>query len=378
MEIFKINKDCDFKILSNYISPHKIGENIMSKKTNLHFFLIKNITSPAANILKQDALSIGAECVVDKRVILQSIFSNALLILNDKQISQIVEKEAIQDFGLKDIAKFLKNSFLKPKNPEIMGIVNINDDSFNPDSRVNKDNAIAKIVSQIEHGASIIDIGAVSSRPGSVYVGSKIEADRLFGLIDEIYKLKLFKEVKFSLDSFDKTCLKYALDRGFSIINDITGDINLIELAKEYDCQYILMHMQNLPQNMQLNPVYDDIIADIDKFFSSKIEFANSIGFDKIILDVGIGFGKSARDNLILINHLEHFLHFNYPLLVGASRKSVIDFYHKSDVKDRLAGSLFLHLCAIKNGAKIIRVHDVFEHAQVLKLNEAMDEAVIW
>ena len=378
MKIFKINQDTNFDEICKFISPSEAGQAIMKKKANLNFFLLKDIRSPAANILKQDALSIGAELVTHKNTILNGENSTALLIATDAQAKELAKKEAAQDFGLKNLAKFLKSNFKKPAKAEIMGVVNINEDSFNAQSRVNLKSGIEKIEAMIEEGADYIDLGAVSSRPGSKYVGREIEFERLKDIVAEIYRLNLHEKAKFSLDSFDEYCLEYALNHGFKMINDITGNVNLSALAARYGARYCLMHMQNSPENMQDNPQYGDLIAEIDSFFETKILAARELGCEDIALDAGIGFGKTAEQNLLLIKHLEHFLRFEKPLLIGASRKSVINFYSPSEVSERLSGSLYLHQKAFENGASIIRTHDVSEHVQMFKMDEAMRNLSLW
>ncbi|MCZ6105498.1 dihydropteroate synthase [Campylobacter ureolyticus] len=378
MKIFKIDNKTNFNEICKFIKPEKTGEKLMEKKASLNFFYIKDIKDPAANILKQDALSIGAELVCQRSAILGQGAGNALLIANDKQLASLAKKEALQDFGLKDLSKFIKKEFIKPKKPEIMGVVNINEDSFNKASRVNTKTGIQRIEKQINDGASYIDLGGVSSRPGSKYCGRDEEFRRIKDIISEIYRLNLYEKAKFSLDSFDEYCLEYALNHGFTFINDISADLSLCKLAKKYNATYSLMHMKGDPTNMQKDPKYDDLIDEIDEFFKVKLDEIYSYGVKDIVLDPGIGFGKSASDNLFLIKHLEHFLHFNLPLFVGASRKSVINYYSKSEVDERLAGSLYLHLKAYENGATIIRTHDVFEHSQMFKLHEAMNKISIW
>ncbi|MDA3078426.1 dihydropteroate synthase [Campylobacter sp. JMF_06 NA1] len=378
MKIFKISNSADFMALCARINCTKEGAKIMCKKSILNFFYIKDLRTPAANILKQDALSIGAELVTAEHVITGGANSDALLIANDKQVEILSKKEKAQDFGLKNLAQFLGQIFKKPKICEIMGVLNLNFDSFNPASRTqNLTEAIAKIEKMIEDGADYIDIGGVSSRPGSQYCGGKEEFARINGVISEIYRQNLHKKVKFSLDSFDEYCARFALDHGFSLINDISANLNLISVIKNYGAKYCLMHMQNSPQNMQISPHYDDLIGEIDEFFARNLAQIVQLGVEDVILDVGIGFGKTAEQNLILIKNLEHFLHHEKPLLVGASRKSVIDFYHKSSVEERLPGSLYLHLLAAQNGAGIIRVHDVKEHRQMLDLKSAYDKILL-
>lgn len=377
MNFYKINANTDFNALCDFIKSHKIGQKMMSKKAQIHFFLIKNISAPAANILKQDALSVGAECITHKDSILgKSENSNALLMATQAQIQRLVEKEKKQDFGLKNLATFLNQNFEKPKKAKLMAVLNINEDSFNPASRVKKEDFQKRLEAILALKPDFVDIGAVSSRPGSLYCGSDEEFSRLKEPLELIYKNDYFKQSTFSLDSFDEKCLKFALDRGFSLINDIMGLKNeaLAHLAKSYNASYCLMHIQNEPHNMQDNPHYDDLLGEIDEFFAKKLEILDTCGVKNVILDIGVGFGKTPKHNMLLIKHLEHFLHFEKPLLVGASRKGVINAYFPSKVQERLAGSLYLHLEAFKNGASIIRTHDLYEHKQAFALENAMRE----
>ena len=378
MKIFKINPQTDFNEICEIIRPSDEGRNLMKKKSAINFFLIKDLRSPAANILKQDALSVGAELVTNRDVILNGANSAALLMATDAQVGALAKKESAQDFGLKNLAKFLKSPFKKPQRAQIMGVANINSDSFNEQSRINTQNGITKIEAMIEAGADYIDLGGVSSRPGSEYCGRDEEFRRIKDIVEEIYRLNLHEKAKFSLDSFDPYCLEFALNHGFKMINDITANANLATLAARYDAQFCMMHMQGDPATMQIAPKYSDLIGEITDFFEQKIALARELGAKKLVLDVGIGFGKTAEQNLLLIKHLEHFLKFDCPLLVGASRKSVINHYYKSEVKDRLPGSLYLHLKAFENGAQIIRTHDVAEHKQLFDMHEAMNQATLW
>ena len=375
MKFYKINPDTDFNIICSFINPHQFGRKIMSQKTQIHFVLIKNLSIAAANILKQDALRVGAELVTHKEVITAKItHSNALLMATKEQIQKLISKEKLQDFGLKKLALFLEKDFFKPEKVELMVVMNINEDSFYVNSRASKDNFEKKINEILALNPDYIDIGAVSSRPGSHYCGREEEFKRLKNILDLIYSKKYYEKSIFSLDSFDEFCLKYALDRGFKLINDITGlkNENLARLASEYKTKYCLMHIQKEPSIMQNNPYYEDVLDEISSFFKEKLEILDKYRVKESILDVGIGFGKSAEHNMILIKHLEHFLQFKKPLLIGASRKSVINAYFPSEIKDRLAGTLYLHLKAFENGASIIRVHDLYEHQQLFALASAM------
>lgn len=384
MKFFKINPNTDFNLLCSFINPHKIGQKIMSEKTKIHFILIKDITTPAANILKQDALRVGAELITHKEVITAKItHSNALLMATKEQIQKLVVKEKLQDFGLKNLAKFLENDFSKPKQAELMAVINVNEDSFNADSRVSYKDFEERLNEILALNPEYIDIGAVSSRPKSVYCGKEEEFRycgkeeefrRLKNVLDLIYDKNYYEKAIFSLDSFDEYCLEYALNKGFKFINDISSlrNLNLAKLASKYNAKYCLMHMQNDPLTMQDDPRYDDLLDEMSSFFKEKLEILDTLGVKESILDVGIGFGKSAEHNMILIKHLEHFLQFKKPLLIGASRKSVINAYYESEVKDRLAGTLYLHLKAFENGASIIRVHDLYEHKQLFAMANAM------
>ncbi|ECZ6123497.1 dihydropteroate synthase [Campylobacter jejuni] len=376
MKFFKINPNTDFNLLCSFINPHKMGQKIMSEKTKTHFIFIKDISTPAANILKQDALRVGAELITHKEVITAKItHSNALLMASKEQIQKLIVKEKLQDFGLKNLALFLQKDFLKPKKVELMAVINVNEDSFNAKSRASEEDFEKRLNDFLALKPEYIDIGAVSSRPGSEYCGKEEEFKRLKKVLDLIYEKNYYEQAIFSLDSFDEYCLEYALNKGFKLINDITSlrNLNLAKLASKYEAKYCLMHMQNNPNNMQDNPFYEDLLDEMTLFFKEKLELLESFGVKESILDVGIGFGKSAGHNMILIKHLEHFLQFNKPLLIGASRKSVINAYFQSEIKDRLAGTLYLHLKAFENGASIIRVHDLYEHKQLFALAQAMD-----
>ncbi|HEB9961934.1 dihydropteroate synthase [Campylobacter coli] len=384
MKFFKINPNTDFDLLCSFINPHKMGQKIMSEKTKIHFIFIKDISTPAANILKQDALRIGAELITHKEVITAKItHSNALLMASKEQIQKLIAKEKLQDFGLKNLARFLENGFSKPKQAELMAVINVNEDSFNADSRVSYKDFEERLNEILALNPEYIDIGAVSSRPKSVYCGKEEEFRycgkeeefrRLKNVLDLIYDKNYYEKAIFSLDSFDEYCLEYALNKGFKFINDISSlrNLNLAKLASKYNAKYCLMHMQNDPLTMQDDPRYDDLLDEMSSFFKEKLEILDTLGVKESILDVGIGFGKSAEHNMILIKHLEHFLQFKKPLLIGASRKSVINAYYESEVKDRLAGTLYLHLKAFENGASIIRVHDLYEHKQLFAMANAM------
>jgi len=355
------------------------GIGIMSKKMELYFFKINDMRTVALNILKQDALSIGAELAVPSGVIThKNSHYDALLIANKKQIEILSSKEMAQPFGLKDFALQLK-AYLNTKSfpPKIMGVINVNNDSFYMGSRFQSKQAFHKIMEMIEQGADIIDIGAVSTRPNAPLVSIEEEFKRIVPICDAIQKERLYEKVSFSIDSTSIKVIRYALSSGFTIINDITGASNqeIIELALLHKAKLCIMHMQGTPQTMQTNPQYIDVVAQISDFFERRIEICKNFGLrrENIILDVGIGFGKRLEHNIELIKNMQEFQKFGCEILIGASRKSMIDHIILTPIEERLAGTLTIHLKALDNGANILRCHDVAQHKQALEVYKALN-----
>ncbi len=354
------------------------GVNILSKKAQTHIISIKDLHVGAANILKQDALSIGADLAVPRGTVLaKTPRVDTLLIATTAQLKVLAKKELVQPFGLKELAFKLKqiSDIVKPKEVEIMGIINANDDSFFSGSRFIAEDAIKKIQSMVCDGATIIDIGGVSSAPNAKSVTQEEELSRVKPILDLIKAQKLYDEVAFSIDSYSPLVIEYALKSGFTIVNDITGleSDEVCKLCATYNAKVVIMHMQGKPETMQNNPQYRNILDDVYTFLQERVTKAQSFGIEDIILDIGIGFGKTLEDNLMLIKHLEHFMTLGYPLLVGASRKSMIGMIDNSEVKDRLSGTVTIHLEAMRNGVSIVRVHDVFEHSQAIKVQNRLD-----
>lgn len=375
MKAYKLSLE-DINIFLENLKCDSGGIKIMSKKAKVHTLFIKNLHVGAANILKQDALSIGADLAVPRGVVIaKEKYVDALLIGTTKHFETLARKELAQPFGLKELAKVLKDFIKEQKySTKIMGVLNANEDSFFKNSRFDNSQASFKIEKMIEDGANIIDIGAVSSRPGSLPVSSYEELNRIKDIVQTIYKNRYFEKVDFSIDSFEPKVIEYVLDHGFKIVNDITGLENdeVCKLTAKYSAQAVIMHMQNNQTNMQEDPFYEDVIVEIDDFFKQRVEKAKSFGVEDIVLDVGIGFGKTLKHNLLLLKNLEHFKHFGYELLIGASRKSMINMITPTEVSDRLPGTLAIHLESLRNGASIIRCHDVREHFQAIKVFEAI------
>ena len=377
MVVKQLSLDINVRAYLKEIGVDAGGLNIMSAKAQLYVVSIKALKSAGANVLKQDALSIGADLAVPKGTVLATKeYVDCLLIGSKKHLKLLSHKELTQPFGLKEVAHQLQVILKteKPRHCKVMGVINANDDSFYEGSRFRESDAFEQIKVMIESGAEIIDVGGVSSRPGSQEVSAEEELERVRPIIDLIEGSDLLERAEFSIDTYQPSVARYALERGFHIVNDIRGleSDELCEVAAEFDATVIIMHMQGRPDTMQLEPSYEDILDDIYTFFQERIAKAHKYGIKDIILDVGIGFGKSLEDNLTLITHLEHFLRLRKQVLVGASRKSLIDSMDSSDVSERLGGTLALHLAAAKNGAGILRVHDVKEHVQALKVQKAL------
>lgn len=377
MYIRKLSNEIDAASWIAKLEVEGGGRKILSDKMELQLYYIQDLHVGAANILKQDALSIGADLAVPKSTILcASPRVDCILMGTRKHMQILSRKELAQPFGLKSLAqelkKFLKQE--KEKSYQIMGVINANDDSFYSGSRFSEQDAVSRVEKMIEEGADIIDIGAVSSRPGAASVSAEEELARLRPIIDALYAQRLYEKVQLSLDSYSASSVSYALQRGFHIINDITGleDDEVCRLIGSHKAKAVIMHMQGTPQTMQKDPQYTNLFKQMEEFFIERIAKAESFDIKDIVLDVGIGFGKSLDDNLALIHHLGHFKKLHKDILIGASRKSMIDKISPSVAEERLPGTLAIHLKAYENGACIIRTHDVKEHVQAFKVNRAI------
>lgn len=257
--------------------------------------------------------------------------------------------------------------------PQVMGILNITPDSFYPESRKQTEAAITTRVEQIiSEGASMIDIGACSTRPGAEEVSAKEEARRLRTGLAIIRKTA--PEAIISVDTFRADVAAMCVEEyGASIINDISAgemDKQMFPTIARLQIPYIMMHMQGTPQTMQQAPHYDNLLREVFIYFSKKIDRLHDMGVKDIILDPGFGFGKSLTHNYELMAHLEDFAVFDLPLLVGISRKSMIYKLLNSTPDDSLGGTTVLNTWAIIQGAHILRVHDVKSCVECVKICE--------
>jgi dihydropteroate synthase len=266
------------------------------------------------------------------------------------------------------------------ERPYVMGILNCTPDSFYPGSRVPEiDQAVQTALSMIQAGADILDVGGESTRPGSDPVGASVEIGRVVPVIKKIRELS---EVLISIDTRKAEVAEKALAAGADLVNDVSAlrdNRALAECIVERDVPVILMHMRGEPKNMQENPHYRDVIAEITEDLAGFIEFARSCGIreDRIIIDPGIGFGKRLQDNLCIIRDLRSLRSLGHPILIGLSRKSFIGTVLDKPVGERLIGTVAAHMLALMNGADILRVHDVAEAVDTVKIFEAVRRSAI-
>jgi dihydropteroate synthase len=257
----------------------------------------------------------------------------------------------------------------------LMGVLNVTPDSFSDGGRFFKlEEAIKQGLKLAEEGADIIDVGGESTRPGSEPVTIEEELRRVIPVIEELTKRI---KMPISIDTYKSRVAKEALDSGASMVNDISGSRSDPEMKKviaEYDVPVVLMHIKGTPKNMQESPKYENLLEDVKSYLNQSISIAEEagIGEDKIIIDPGIGFGKTLEDNLKILKNLNEFTELDRPLMIGVSRKSFIGKILDLPTDERLEGSLASMAVAIMNGANILRVHDVKESKRVAKLVDAI------
>ncbi|GHV61531.1 dihydropteroate synthase [Spirochaetia bacterium] len=254
--------------------------------------------------------------------------------------------------------------------PLVMGIVNCNGDSFFPPSRARAKEAVEKALRQVEDGAAIIDFGGESTRPGAAYVSAGEELERLIPVIEAFRRRS---PAAISVDTRKAAVARAGLEAGADIINDISAledDPEMGPLCAEKKAAVVLMHKQGEPRNMQQNPHYTDAAAEVGAYLFEAARRAEQCGIahDKIILDPGIGFGKALADNLSIMNRLAEICGSDYPVLVGLSRKTFVGELTGREAPDRLAGTLAANAFCLLKGARIVRVHDVRETADMIKV----------
>ena len=258
--------------------------------------------------------------------------------------------------------------------PKVMGVLNVTPDSFYDGGKFKNDKSfLSQAEKLIGEGADFIDIGAYSSRPGADFVSEKEEINRLIPIVNLIHNS--FPETPISIDSFRSEVIKKSIQAGGAIVNDISAgqlDPMMFETVGELGVPYIMMHMKGTPQTMQQMTTYSDLIKDIYYYFSERINLAKKHQINDLIIDLGFGFSKTLEQNFKLLNSLDFYTNLNLPLLVGVSRKSMIYKTLDTNPENALNGTSALNMVALNKGAKILRVHDVKEAIECIKLHEAL------
>ena len=334
----------------------------------------------------------------DSNLILQEFFNNKSLFKSEKN-NQSVDLIFLFDSLEKQSRKFQELSLIKSNSlvdetlrcinkyffvpefkigekpfyfdkPYLMGILNVTPDSFSDGGKyLTEDLAVNHALEMINDGADIIDIGGESSRPGSEPISVDEEISRVIPVIQKILDTK--PEAIISVDTYKSKVAEMALQSGAKIINDISGftfDPEIADICAHYNAIVVLMHIKGTPKTMQLNPVYDEVVTEIYDFLNSQVTFAKSKGIKNIIIDPGIGFGKSVKDNFTIIKRLKDFKSIGCPILIGVSRKSFIGKTLNLEVEQRDLPTAVMEAVSIFNSARIIRTHNVKNGKQIIKL----------
>ncbi|MEM9650237.1 MAG: dihydropteroate synthase [Bacteroidota bacterium] len=267
-----------------------------------------------------------------------------------------------------------KGELIDLSRPKIMGILNLTPDSFYDGGKYKDEQHILnQVETMLKDGATFIDMGAYSSRPGAEHVAEDEELQRMLPILELI--LANFPETLVSIDTFRSKVASSSIEMGAAIINDISAgnlDEEMLNTVAKYQVPYIMMHLKGTPQSMQKKAVYNDLIKDLRFYFSEKIKETTSKRINDVIIDPGFGFAKTTAQNYTLLNHLDLFKTIGLPILIGLSRKSMIYRTLQSSPKEALNGTTALHAVALLKGANILRVHDVREAVECVTLIEEL------
>lgn len=380
------------------LKVHPGGFSIMSPKFRYFQMLLEQVDNRAAAIIKQEMLSLGGEAIISEEVsrFLQG-HSQALLLGTEKIFKRLIQKLHSYPFPykLQEIAQEISHtidnykvdSFRIPfadgstwdtsRKTYIMGILNVTPDSFSDGGQFfSKESALKRVEEMLQEGADIIDVGGESTRPYSEPVSLEEELRRVIPVIEAI-KEKLHAKV--SIDTYKEKVAQEAIEAGADMINDISGltfEPNLASIAAEKKVPLILMHIKGKPRTMQDKPYYENLMSEIASALRNSLKRAAEAGVDngKIIIDPGIGFGKTIEHNLEILNNLRTLKSLGHPILIGLSRKSFIGHLLQAETMERLEGGLAAAAIAILNGASILRVHDVKEFSKTARMADAIKD----
>lgn len=330
------------------------------------------LTPAQANILKQTAISVGADCATHREVITGKIEkSDCILGGSLSQIRKIAEKLQFQPFGLKVLGAELLRFQIKTHKTKIMGILNVTDNSFSDGGEfLEPEKAFEHLKEMVRDGADIIDIGAESTRPYSEPVSADVQLKRLLPVLELVKKAKI--KVPLSIDTRSAEVAEKCIKAGAVIVNDVSGmtyDWCMADVVAKYGVHVIIQHSKGTPENMQKSPEYKNLMDEIIFDINQKIDFALTKGIEKnkIIIDPGIGFGKTRENNFEIIRRLTELYALDCPVMLGLSRKSLLNMQDE----DNLTKDIFtvaLNTIAVENGVDIIRVHNVKLHKQLLNV----------
>lgn len=352
---------------------------------------ISSLNCAQANIIKQTAISVGCDCAVHREVITGKVeLSDCILSASINQYGKIAQKLKQQPFRLAQLGQQLETIVFESKKPlviqskkitsdkvpTIMGILNVTPDSFSDGGDyLDIQSAVKRFFEMVEQGADIIDIGGESTRPYSKEVSVEEELKRIIPIIKEIRKKD--KQTIISIDTRNSTTAKAAIEAGANIINDVSGldwDKDMAKTVKELGCPIIINHSKGSPDTMQNDTSYCEIVDDIYNYLQGKIELLCELGVkkEKIIIDPGLGFGKSTEQNFEIINRLEEFESLGCAILVGHSRKNFIKETIDTKHSEKLdIATAILSQKLVEKKVDIIRVHNVENHKFLVKLNES-------
>ena len=376
-------KDTDIEKEINAIGFDKSYSHKAKEKFEYKNIKIYSLTPAMANILKQTALSVGCDCATHREVITGKIEnSNCILGGSVSQIKKIAEKLKFQPFGLKELGKKLENScpplaggpksMISRRGTKLVGILNLTPNSFSDGGMYNDfEKAKEHLLELISDGADIIDIGAESTKPYSSPVSPKEQLEKLLPIIDFAKN-----KTTISIDTRSAIVAEECINAGANIINDVSGfdyDEKMVDIIAKHNIPIIIQHSQGTPETMQNSPHYNNLIEDIFLNLKKKIDFAHSKNIKNIIIDPGIGFGKIKEDNFEIIKRIEEFQSLNCPIMLGISRKSLLDMPNA----DNLAKDIYttaINALAIERNVDYIRVHNIKMHRKLIDL---MDMFVI-
>jgi dihydropteroate synthase len=375
------------------LKVHDGGIDIMAPKALLRVIKVKGLDSAALNILKQDMLSIGGDCAVSwDAFIRRTKDAEGIIIGTAAQLDRLCEKLERQPLGLSELGKklcLLEDNLNKRDltlsagryklnlgaRTHIMGILNVTPDSFSDGGLyTDREEAVRRAIEMENQGADMIDIGGESTRPGSKPVSAEEECGRVIPVIKVLAKRI---NLPISVDTSKFSVAQKALDCGAVIVNDISGlkkEPKIAKLVKRHKAAIVLMHMKGTPRTMQRAPRYTSLVSEITESLRRSVIIAKDAGIsdNSIVIDPGIGFGKTVEDNLKILKRLREFKSLGYPVLVGPSRKSFIGRVLGAETEERLFGTAASVAVAIQNGADILRVHDVDQMRRVARLTDAI------